>query len=252
MAHTRSQYSDTRRGDRPAPLPCRDADRCGSCRPRGPRVVSMSAAIIAAIICNPAPTARANSPRIRRGHFLHRHRHHIRHRWHRHLGPLPRSPRAPARPGGRLLVVLARSGHRHRCFVADRLRPCHPGRTQSGDRCLNRHAPRGEPSRPSECRQPTHTGEQPLPDGHRGPPQRPLTYGSMSLRPSGRVPPQRDGAVFHVKRRHHWPSSHPATDTPAPWSSHGSSRPISQHLHRLGLTHVKVRQAMLTTSHGAN
>jgi len=64
-ARTLGRRTGTRRPPRvtdPASVPCRVAARSGSCLPRGPHNASTSAAIIAAITCSPAPTARASSP----------------------------------------------------------------------------------------------------------------------------------------------------------------------------------------------
>ena len=64
-ARIRGRRTGTRRPPKvtePSSLPCRVAARAGSCCPFGPHTATTSAAIIAAITCNPAPTARANSP----------------------------------------------------------------------------------------------------------------------------------------------------------------------------------------------
>ena len=65
MARIRGRVTGTRRPPRvtdPSSLPCRTAVRAGSCLPRGPHTASTSAFIIAAITCNPVPTAIASRP----------------------------------------------------------------------------------------------------------------------------------------------------------------------------------------------
>jgi hypothetical protein len=65
VARIRGRVTGTRRPPRvtdPASLPCRTADRAGSCLPFGPHDASTSAFIIAAITCSPVPTASASRP----------------------------------------------------------------------------------------------------------------------------------------------------------------------------------------------
>ncbi len=65
FARIRGRSTGTRRPPRvtePFSVPCRTADRFGSCLPFGPHAAATSASIIAAITCSPVPTAIASRP----------------------------------------------------------------------------------------------------------------------------------------------------------------------------------------------